>query len=116
MNRETSACRWFLPVGLDQLPSQMIQRTSDILQAVSSDKSDLRGNVFDAAYVIDQLSRLRILLGRDYIRLGIEKGVDFDLQIIDVLFGPFDFKPNIVYATGHDEDQNSGSIPSSCVS
>jgi hypothetical protein len=38
------------------------------------------------------------------------------LQIIDVLFGPFDFKPNIVYATGHDEDQNSGSIPSSCVS
>jgi hypothetical protein len=34
---------------------------------------------------------LRIALGPDFIRVGLEESAYFPIEIIDVLFGPFDF-------------------------
>jgi hypothetical protein len=40
------------------------------------------------------VNSLRVLLSDNVIRTGFEKGVDSPFEIVDVVFGPFDFKPD----------------------
>ena len=46
----------------------------------------------DFRYIVDQLARLRIALGPDFIWIGIQEGAPCALEITDVLFGPFNFE------------------------
>jgi len=74
-----------------QLLSQMVEGTPKVLDNVASDscETDRRGVHF--GHIIDQLACLRIALSADCIRLGVEENTDCAIEVIDVLFGPFNF-------------------------
>jgi hypothetical protein len=69
----------------------MVESASKVLKNVSCDgrKSDW-GGVY-SSHVIDQLACLRIAFGGNCIWIGIEKRSSFEVEISDMLFGPFDF-------------------------
>ncbi len=81
------------PTGtnLEKLEGHMVKGASEVLQNITDDCADGRKNVFNADEVIGVLSRLWVALGFDYIWIGGKEGFTRDIQIIDVLFGPFDF-------------------------
>jgi hypothetical protein len=76
---------------LDEIVRQVIEGTSEVLDGISSDGCDLSRNGIDSRGIIEALSRWRIRLYPMSIRLGLKEGFDSPLQIIDVLFGPFEF-------------------------
>jgi len=49
-------------------------------------------------------SAVRIYLGADFIRAGIKKGFDGDLKLVDVAFGPFNFRPGASKRIGIHEE------------
>jgi hypothetical protein len=74
-----------------QLLSQVVQRTSQVIEDIPSDSREASWNGFGACDVIDQLSRIRIALGCDFVGLGVEKGADCRIEVIDMFVGPFNF-------------------------
>ncbi len=72
---------------------QVVERTSEIVQSVARDCRKRGWSLRKINDVKRKLSRLRIALASDYIWMGEAKpeSIDFGLQVIDVLFGPFDF-------------------------
>jgi len=83
----------FKPPGADQvqLLSEVIERTSEVMEDVTGDSRDIGGDGGDALDVINQLSRLRIALSSDFVGFGIEKDAECRLKVSDVFFGPFNF-------------------------
>lgn len=79
-------------VNQSELVGQVIQRRPEIEQDISGDREDARRSVPNAREIIDRSIRpLCIRLSDDSIRIGVQEGSDFGLQINEVLFGPFDF-------------------------
>jgi hypothetical protein len=76
----------------EQLKGKVVQSAPEILNYIADDQRDNKWNRSDADYIIDQLSRLRIALGINWIWLGRKEGAHLDIQVTDVLFGPFDFR------------------------
>ena len=58
--------------------------------ASPASKGKQSGVDWNATDVVDQFSRLRIVLGSNRVRVGFEKGRDLGIEVRDVLFGPFD--------------------------
>lgn len=80
--------------NVHKMPSEVVEGASDVLNGVASDQCNFDGHDSGASEVIHRgqhIGKLRIWLGADFIRLGVQEGLDFPLQIKDVLFGPFDF-------------------------
>ena len=73
------------------LVGEIVKRTPEILNSVSSNQGNKFRDGINAQHVINQLACLRISLGPDFIRVGIEEGSQIFIKITDVLFGPFDF-------------------------
>ena len=73
---------------------QVIERGSEVVSYVSSDDGDAQGDGIGAVDIVDQLARLRIALGSDFIWLGVEEGAGCAIQVSDVFFGPFNFRPD----------------------
>lgn len=78
----------------EQPIGQVVEGASEVLQDVPGDTGNLKRDGLNVNEVIDQLTRLRITLGRDFIGVGCLKGEDCRLQLLDMLVGPFDFKPD----------------------
>lgn len=69
----------------------MVKGTHQVLDSVARDEGQaLRGGL-NTGQVVDQLSRIRLMLGANSIRLCIDEPTDFALQVRDVFPGPFDF-------------------------
>ena len=77
----------------DKRVCEIVQDPPKVVDSVSKGGGKLQRNIPHARHIKNQIARLRLTLTSDDIRLGIaaQKGQDFDLQITDVLFGPFDF-------------------------
>jgi hypothetical protein len=73
------------------MPHRVIEGTSEIIEHVAGNESDLAWERFNAAKMIDSLSRLRIILEVDSIGLRLLKPIALDLEIVDVLIGPYHF-------------------------
>ncbi len=67
----------------------MVESAPEIMYGVSGDCRERTGAILNLAYVINQLSRLRLALGPDFVWIGAVEGPNLTLQIRDVLFGPF---------------------------
>ncbi len=78
-------------IATNDLKSEMVQGGHEVLDGVSGNQGQRFGNGMGARDVINQLSRLRIVLGPDSIRVGSKKSDLLTPAISDVLFGPFDF-------------------------
>ena len=77
----------------DKRVCEIVQDPPKVVDSVAQDRRKLQGNIPHARHIKNQIARLRLTLTSDDIRLGIaaQKGPNFDLQVTDVLFGPFDF-------------------------
>ena len=80
----------------DKLVGQMIQCTSEIVDDISETKRDVVGDGCVLGDVIMQTAGFRIALGRDFVGVGLDENLTSGLQLVDVLVGPFDFRPNKV--------------------
>jgi hypothetical protein len=70
--------------------SHVVQRGPQALDGISGEQSDPIGDRVDARRAMDEISKLRVTLGEDSIRVGSAEGELFALNIADVLLGPFD--------------------------
>jgi hypothetical protein len=72
---------------------EIVQDPPKVVDGVAQDRRKLQWNIPHARHIKNQIARLRLTLTSNNIRLGIapQKGTDFELQVTDVLFGPFDF-------------------------
>jgi hypothetical protein len=75
----------------NKMTGEMIQGTSEVVEGIGTNDRDIIGNVPHADEIVAALSGVRIVLGFDYIRIGIEESITGDLQILDMLVGPVDF-------------------------
>jgi hypothetical protein len=73
--------------------SQVIEGSSQILNSVASDGGDYRVDWLDVRDTI-RGSSLRINVAYGFIWSSFEESVDFNIQIRDVMVGPFDFDPD----------------------
>jgi len=80
--------------SIDQLPRKMIQGTPEIVDGIADDQSygvRDRLDIFDAQRsVLD----FRLLLGGNCVGLGFAEGSNSNIQVSDVLFGPFNLGAN----------------------
>jgi hypothetical protein len=89
----------FMPIhsgaGADEIEllGKVIESGSEILNGVSQDHRNFSGDLFDSRHIIDQLSRLRIVLGQNFVWVYSVEGHNSVIQIGDVLIGPFNFMP-----------------------
>ncbi len=93
-DREVNPVRvWrFVPsVAADNLIGEMVEGAHEVLNGVTGDQRHTFGDGFGARDVINQLARLLIMLGPDFIRIGVKEGMDLSLQLRDVVLGPLDF-------------------------
>jgi hypothetical protein len=80
--------------GLDQLPSQMIKSAPQLIQNLSDCHGDYAGDRGADLHPIASLSGLRIMLDSQSIRIDLAEGLQPAFKVTDVLFGPFDFRPD----------------------
>jgi hypothetical protein len=74
----------------NQLVNQVIESGPKVLEYIASNDGDGRRDLLNSRNVIDMLSRLRIYLLSNSIGLESVKAVEREIEIADVLFGPFD--------------------------
>jgi hypothetical protein len=74
-----------------QLLGNVVNNTAQVMNRVASGSRNRSRHGVSSDYIMTQLAHLRIVIGSDFIRLGIEEGFDLGFKINDVLFGPFNF-------------------------
>jgi hypothetical protein len=74
----------------DKLIGEMIESAPQVVQSVANDKRDVSADRFDLQCLKSVLSRLRIVIGRGFVKIACTEFVPSDFQIREVLFGPFD--------------------------
>lgn len=77
-----------------QLLSKVVERVPKAMKDITSNSGDTDWHRIDFGYIVDQLSRVRIALGSDFLGIGVEERADCRLQIIDMFVGPFNFQSN----------------------
>lgn len=70
--------------------TNMIKRTPEIVNDVPDNRGNFIGNGEGTLDIPDSLSRLRVILGCNWVSFGGELRPNF-LEVLDVMFGPFDF-------------------------
>jgi hypothetical protein len=93
-NREEQVRTSLAASDFNELPDQMVQTTVQIMDAVPCDQRKDRGRVCNNTNPVDGIPRLRVLIGDQSIRVCLAEGLGFPFKISDVLFGPFDFRPD----------------------
>lgn len=82
-------------IGKDEMIGQVVKGGSQVEQNITDNERDTARRLGDTGHkILNSLRCLRVGLDCDGIRLSTEKELDFPLQVEDVLFGPFEFRPN----------------------
>jgi hypothetical protein len=76
----------------NEVASKVVKGAPEILENVSSPKTDIQGDIGNADDIIGALSRFRIILEPDVIWTSAgECSAQDALQVYDLLFGPLYF-------------------------
>ena len=78
-------------VDVNELVGKVVKSASEVVDNVSGDKSNFDGRGLDIEDAIQVISGLRVVLAFDSIRLAADEPIPCDFQIMEVLFGPFNF-------------------------
>ena len=76
--------------GNNHIGRNQIENSAEIMYDVTDDPAEAGRDFLADADAEIAISRIRIILGDDFIWVSAVKGVDFSLQVTDVGFGPFD--------------------------
>jgi hypothetical protein len=94
VNREFGFVVWPSSVLLNELPSQMVEATAQLVDRFTSNKREFDRWMLENPNFIDNVSGLRINVFSHSIGIGFAEGIHPAFEITDVLFGPFDFRPD----------------------
>jgi hypothetical protein len=83
-----------IPVCLNQLPSQVVERTAQLVDGFPDDQGEVFGWLRPNLDPKDALAGLRVLVAQHAIWVSFAEGQNPSFKITDVVFGPFDFRPN----------------------
>ena len=81
-------------VGFVCLPRQMIECASQIVECVPGNEGERDGCIASHFDPMDFVSRLRVTLDSESIRVLVPECPHSRFKILDVLVGPFDFRPD----------------------
>ncbi len=81
----------FLSGSQGKRVSNMVKGTSQVMKNIPNGVESFERNVRNATEIITAFSNFQIVLDRDCIWLGLPESLKGRMQILDVLFGPFDF-------------------------
>lgn len=95
-NREEGVFIGDATVSLDELPCKMVECTSQIMNGITKNDRDGSGNRLRPSDIKRCVLDYRVRLGSDCVRLGTNESLDSQVQISDVLFGPFNFEPDSI--------------------
>ena len=76
---------------LNQCINSMVQTGTEVIKCVPKNNRERLRNGLDSGEVINALSRLRVRLEVNAIRIVFAEAAVFGFQLQDVLFGPFYF-------------------------
>lgn len=94
-NRKTYSIGGFvIGSGNDESICQVVQGASEIVNYVPSDGEDRKVVDRQTSCAHKYLSALRIFIGEAQIKVLIPSGVQYLLEVTEVIFGPFDFYTN----------------------
>jgi hypothetical protein len=79
--------------SMNQPVGKMIEGAAETLDSVSKDQRDLDWWLLNGRQVVMQASGIRIALDVDLVWVGREESLASDLEVLDVMIGPFDFRP-----------------------
>lgn len=82
------------PIGLDQLPREVVKSAPQVVDSVSGDQSETMGDRDSLLNPMDFFSSLGIVLDSESVRCLIPKRLHRRVEIVNVLVGPFDFCPD----------------------
>jgi hypothetical protein len=89
-------------IGLqEQLANDVVQTGSEAVQCIGGDRLQLRGEIIDPRNVVTALSRVRVFLESNAIRIGVLEGFEGQIKILNVLFGPCNFGENALRDVSH---------------
>src|ERR1035437_9279327 len=79
----------------------LVGDTPKVSENIGGDRLDVHWNLGDLSEVIDALSGLRVFLDEDRIWLWVIGGFQGKLKVLDVLFGPCDFRSDTIDGFRH---------------
>jgi hypothetical protein len=76
----------------DEIRNQMVERSTEVVDDITQDSTQSAWETFLDPDPENILSRIRILLTSDLVRVFGMKGLKLGFQIHNVAFGPFNFQ------------------------
>ena len=89
-DRELCLFRNHSAIGENQLTSEMVKTGAEIVDRVCQDQRDPLRGLLENPKFHDSVASLRIVISNTAITLAFREGAEFDFEVADVLFGPFD--------------------------
>lgn len=77
--------------GSHEVANHVVKNGPEIVSNLSDDNGESERDFLDDLKRTDPIAGLLLFISNNAIWLGREKGIDFNLEITDLLFGPFDF-------------------------
>jgi hypothetical protein len=102
-----------LAPSADYLTNEQIEGGTEIVNTISGDGAPQERRLFGDFDPVDQISRMRLVIMNDSVRLVLLEPLVSGLEVTEVMFGPFDLYPNPgeIGLAGH-ERYNGGVIVS----
>jgi hypothetical protein len=100
----------FTAVGEHQLVHQVVERGTQVVDRVPDDEAEPEGpddeaepegGILRNPSGRDLLSRLRVTVKDDSVGVEVKEGLDFKLEVLDVLVGPFNLTSRSVEGVRH---------------
>lgn len=92
LDRESRSAAGRTAAGLNQATSKMVKSAAEIMDSVPNDQTKVRRQFLPK--LKDAVAGLQVLIAPDRIVVGFSKDSDPTFEITDVVFGPFDFRPD----------------------
>jgi hypothetical protein len=91
-------------VGTNHLANEQVEGRAEVVDGVPRDGAPLQRWLVGAPNLKDQMTRIKLAIADDAIRLGLLEPLGAGFKVTDVLFGPFDLYPDAteIRLTGHD--------------
>jgi hypothetical protein len=72
----------------------MVEAAPQLVDAFSCNQGETDGQVGYDPDLVDRFSGLRVIIGAESIRVSLAERLDKTFKLADVVFGPFDFRPD----------------------
>jgi len=79
----------------------VVERGTQVVDRVPDDEAEPEGGILRNPSGRDLLSRLRVTVKDDSVGVEVKEGLDFKLEVLDVLVGPFNLTSRSVEGVRH---------------